>query len=105
MNDKTFINLSTKDQRMFWKDRVVDDAKEGARNFLVLQFTDSEGTIAKQFQITKKNPISKIDEAREALDLGELDQLDLEQLRVLEEYLEVVDDLNKMRIDQIMSGD
>lgn len=104
MESEAFVGMKTSDQRRHWA-KKQKNAKEAARNFLVLQFSDSEGGIDKQFKITSRYSRDKIDDAREALDLGELHELERDQLTVLEEYMRVFDTLEELRVNEIMSVD
>ena len=105
MDNKGFRNAPIESQRSIW-DKEKSDAKEAAREIIVLQYSDSHpihgSVIDLQYDLTRLHSRSDIDKAREELELSEdLGDLNRGQLILLREYFDVkktIDDIKNNNI-------
>ena len=99
-NDINIINIIIKEK---------NDAKEAAREIIVLQYSDSHpvhgSVVDLQYDLTRKHSRSEIDKAREELELSEdLGDLNRGQLILLREYFDVKKTIDEIKDNKILRG-
>ena len=108
MDNKGFRNASIERQRSIW-DKERNDAREAAREIIVLQYSDSHpvhgSVVDLQYDLTRKHSRSDIDKAREELELSEdLGDLNRGQLILLREYFDVKKTIDEIKDNKILRG-
>jgi hypothetical protein len=108
MDNEGFRNASIERQRSIW-DKEKNDAKEAAREIIVLQYSDSHpvhgSVVDLQYDLTRKHSRSEIDKAREELELSEdLGDLNRGQLILLREYFDVKKTVDEIKDNKILRG-
>ena len=99
IGSKTFRELGTEKQRLYWKKDVLPKAKELAKTFLYLQYSGPTDTLDLQYELSQKYTSKKIDEAIESLKFdGDFGDMNRAELHVIKTFLETDDKLKMLSI-------
>jgi hypothetical protein len=99
IGSKTFRELGTEKQRLYWKKDILPKAKELAKTFLYLQYSGPTDTLDLQYELSQKYTSKKIDEAIESLKFdGGFGDMDRAELHVIKTFLETDDKLKMLSI-------
>jgi len=93
-----FDNLTQEEKLQHWKGDVVPRAKDLAKTFLRMQYSGPEDVTALQYDITSKFPKSGVQKGLKELNLGDLEDLEPNELFILQRYLETEESLRSLRI-------
>jgi hypothetical protein len=93
-----FDSLTQEEKLQHWKGDVVPRAKDLAKTFLRMQYSGPEDVTALQYDITSKFPKSGVQKGLKELNLGDLEDLEPNELFILQRYLETEESLRSLRI-------
>jgi hypothetical protein len=93
-----FDKLTQEEKLQHWKGDVVPRAKDLAKTFLRMQYSGPEDVTALQYDITSKFPKSGVQKGLKELNLGDLEDLEPNELFILQRYLETEESLRSLRI-------
>ena len=86
--ESNWFNKLTQQQKLdHWNGDVVPRVKDLAKTFLRMQYSGPEEVISLQYDITSKYPKKGIQKAVKELGLGEVEDLEQNELFILQQYL------------------
>lgn len=104
MESDWFEKLTPAEKLQHWDQDVLPRAKDLAKTFLRLQYSGAEDVISQQYNITSKYSKKDVQKATRELNLGEIEDLETEELYILNRYLETEDALRKLSIYKKQRG-
>ena len=104
MESDWFEKLTPAEKLQHWDQDVLPRAKDLAKTFLRLQYSGAEDVISQQYNITSKYSKKDVQKATRELNLGEIEDLETEELYILSRYLETEDALRKLSIYKKQRG-
>ena len=99
-----FETLDPSEKLHHWKQNVLPRAKELAKTFLRMQYSDLEDVVPLQFELTSKYSKKDVQKATKELNLGDLEDLDPAELFILQQHLAVQKDLKDLDIFKTQMG-
>lgn len=99
-----FETLDPSEKLHHWKQDVLPRAKELAKVFLRMQYSDLEDVIPLQFDLTSKYSKKDVQKATKELNLGDIEDLDPAELFILQQHLAVQKDLKDLDIFKKQMG-
>ena len=82
-----FEKLTSQEKLDHWKNDVLPRAKSLSKTFLRMQYSGPEDLISLQYDVVSKYPKKSIQKATTELELGDIEDLEKNELFILQQYL------------------